>query len=200
MDQGGYKLATSGSNAGLRLTLNGQPIDVELRIATNNAIRLSLLTLVCQQLELALNIICHAQVMPTSLFNGYNWRGGLSMSQFDIVLYASENTSDPIGAFPVFDSKNIPSATNPAGQNVDGAGDATLDGMFTQALSELNPTTRKQEYIAIQHYEHDHYYDYPLYVYHDISLISTKLRNYTQGTLKGSNFWDTPDWYLVPNQ
>jgi peptide/nickel transport system substrate-binding protein len=195
MDQAGYKLATSGDNVGQRVTTTGQPIDVELRTTAGNAVRLSFLTLACQQLASALNITCNAQGVP-KLFNFYNQGGVLATSNYDISLFAYENTSDPSGAATNFSSQQIPSATNPAGQNFDGVNDTTLDQMFTAAESELNTATRKADYLAIEKYMYDHYYDFPMYIRHDISLSSVNLGNYKQGSFAEGNFWNVSDWYL----
>jgi len=111
-------------------------------------------------------------------------------------LFAFENTSDPFSAFANFASIQIPSATNPAGQNFQGINDPSLDQMFETALSELNPTTRTQDYKNIQQYFHTHYISYPLFIRKDITLTTQNLGNFFHGSFSQGDYWNTSDWYL----
>ena len=134
-------------------------------------------------------------VFPT-WFSFFNKNGVLSTSNYDISLFAFENTADPFSGFGNYASTQIPSATNPAGQNFEGVSDPALDQMFETALSELNPTTRVQDYKNIQQYFHNHYISYPLFIRKDITLTSANLGNYMHGSFSEGNYWNTADWYL----
>ncbi len=191
MDQAGYKVGANGK----RDAADGTPIHIDLYTSANNAYRFALLSSAASQWENALQINCDVHVSNNLFGTG----GTLPDGSFDVSLFASVD-SDPFDPYIMFYfyflTTGIPSSTNPLGANFAGISDSHIDQDFASGIAETDSTKRTGIFKNLQIYLSENYYDDPLFVRRNVSLISPALGNYFHSTGL-TNEWNMSDWFVT---
>ncbi len=195
MDAAGYTIPSGGA---YRTFKDGKtPITVVLTTTTGNTIRdayMALMSAAYQQLSIKVVI---QQYKAGKLFTTYDQGGILATGNYDVSLFAYVIGSDPDADTGLFQSDQIPSATNVGGGNFAGVNDPTVDQALKQGPTTADPAARATIYKNLQKYVAQQAFYEPLYIRAQISLTQTTLGNFKAQPDALGDTWNMADWYLT---
>lgn len=131
------------------------------------------------------------------LFNDYNSGGILATGQYDLALFTNLFGLDDDHNLSVFDSRQIPSASNPNGGNWERLNDPLIDHDLDQGRKTLDTAARTHIYKALQQVLVQKVYVVPLFLFPNLALINPAIGNYQDNPFLGGNLWNVGDWFLT---
>jgi peptide/nickel transport system substrate-binding protein len=180
-------------------TKNGQPFPT-LNLVTTNSSKLrqdatQIIKADLAKLGIPINLD-HQYYPAASLFGNYSSNGILATGKYDLALFAySPSLDSDRNLYPSFDSSQIPSVSNPAGQNYSQVQDPKVDKLLEEGRTTIDPSKRSNVYKQLQKYLIQQVYSIPLYLRPNITLTNGKLGNYFPNPITQENEWDIGEWW-----
>ncbi len=179
---------------------NGQPFPtLNLVTTSGNQLRTDTTQLIQQYLAaIGIKVNLDGQYYPAgTLFGDYGSGGILATGNYDLALFAFVEGLDSYGnLYPSFDSTQIPSDKNPAGQNFSRVNDPMVDQLLNQGSGTIDATKRSDIFKQLQKYIISQVYTIPLYLRPNITLTDNKVGNYFDNPTSAGNEWNIGEWYV----
>jgi peptide/nickel transport system substrate-binding protein len=117
---------------------------------------------------------------------------------FDVAEFSYVSSFDPLGAYRIYHSSQIPSALMPDGENVSRINLPALDAAYDQVARNVDLSKIRAAMFEIQDlYGSDqNTYQMPLYLRRDIWLVGSKLHNFTGNPTPAGGEWNIGDWWV----
>ena len=117
---------------------------------------------------------------------------------FDVAEFSYVSSFDPLGAYRIYHSTQIPSAVMTGGENVSRINLPALDAAYDQVARNVDLSKIRAAMVQIQDlYGSDqNTYQMPLYLRTDIWLVGAKLHNFTGNPTPAGGEWNIGDWWV----
>ena len=145
-----------------------------------------------QAIGVKLQLLSYA---PGTLFASYGQGGLAATGKLDIMEWADKpDFPDPDTSY--WQCSQIPSASNPDGNNWQALCDPTLDGLFQKASQQVDFSQRQQTFQQISKILYDQVYWLGLWQDPDYWAVAPRLKNVH--TSAASPFYDIAQWQGAP--
>ena len=190
LDGDGWKVAPDAFRAKA-----GRRLEFSLLVPCDSAPRqVEQATLVEQWAELGV-LVRPACAPRSSFFAAYSQQGVNAAGRFDMSLYSNTWEPDPSAWAAFGESSQVPSASNPGGQNWNRCQDPALDRAFSEGASTLDLAQRRRAYREGAAAWLSYGCTIPLFDWPEVVQRSSKLHNFTPNA--GSvDTWNAADWWL----
>jgi peptide/nickel transport system substrate-binding protein len=179
------------------LTRQGRSFSIRLVTTANNPLRAATARIIQQDLQ-AVGIRVSIAYYDLSDFFGIYTRGGiLATGSFDLAMFGYQNSPEPDDEYGVFDSSQIPSASNPAGGNYGRVNDPIIDSALTTGRDTFAFSQRVAAYHTFLQRLASQVYLIPLYIGLNIVILSTHAQNFLPNPNVLANNWNISDWWTA---
>jgi peptide/nickel transport system substrate-binding protein len=130
------------------------------------------------------------------LFADYASGGILARGQYDLAEFAYVDSPDPDAEYGIYDSTQIPSASNPSGGNYQRVNNPQVDKDLTLGRYTVDINKRIQYYKDFQKIIiAQQVYTLPLYIRPNITTHNTAVNNFVPSPSSVGNEWNVADWW-----
>jgi peptide/nickel transport system substrate-binding protein len=184
----GFKNCTYSSGARIKLqivTTSGNPTRANYMALIDTALS-----------KLGCNI--SLTTVPAAVFFAPLPDGTLSSGKWDLAIHGYINGSNPLLNAGAFDYNQLPgSAGNPAGVLGDEAGinDPQIESDIKDAYAQTDATKVASDMQDLQRTITSNFYNKPLYLDPNITLVAPTLHNYKLNPASAGNTWNIADWW-----
>jgi peptide/nickel transport system substrate-binding protein len=191
-------LAQAGWLPGPRaiLTRQGKPFTIRLVTTADNPIRAAAAALIQRDLQ-AVGIDVHMYNYPLGPFFAVYSRGGiLATGAFDLAMFGYQNSPEPDDEYGVFNSSQIPTATQPGLGNYGRIQDPVIDQSLTLGRDTVPFAQRLLDYHRFLAQLASQVYLIPLYTGVNIITVSDRVQNVLPNPDVIKNNWNIADWWV----
>ncbi len=175
---------------------HGQRFMIRLVTTANNPLRTAIAGAVQQDLHAIGIQVTIATYSLDSLFGIYTRGGVLATGNYDMSLFTYVNGPEPDDEYSVYDSSQIPSASNPYLGNYGRVQDAIIDRALTAARDTVNFGDRIRYYHQFLERLADEVYTIPLFTDLNVLVVSERAQNIIPNPAPLDNTWNIADWWV----
>jgi peptide/nickel transport system substrate-binding protein len=135
-------------------------------------------------------------VRRAAFFASFRDGGTNATGAFDMSLYSNTWEPDPSGWADLARTSQIPSDTNPQGQNWNRCRDAQLDKAFGDGEAALDIEQRRRAYLVAQKEWLNYRCTIPLFDWPLVRQVSARLHNFAANPSISMDIWNAADWWL----
>ena len=179
------------------MTKDGHTFTLRLVTTANDSTRMTLARYIQRDLRAIGIQVDIAAYSLDALFGIYTKNGVLATGNYDIALFTYANGPDPDDEYDVFDSSQIPSASNPSGGNYGRVNDPVIDQALTDGRNAVNFASRVAAYHQFLERLAAQVYNIPLYNELNILTVSTNVHNVIPNPNASDNTWNIADWWIA---
>jgi peptide/nickel transport system substrate-binding protein len=176
---------------------HGHPFTIRLVTTADNPLRAA----IAQQVQRDLRVIgiqVTIAYYPLSTLFGIYTRGGiLATGNYDMSLFTYANSPEPDDEYGVYDSSQIPSASNPYLGNYGRVQDTIIDRSLTMARNTANFADRITYYHQFLARLADQVYTIPLFTDLNILVVSGRVQNIIPNPTQADTNWNIADWWVM---
>jgi len=175
---------------------HGQPFAIRLVTTADNPLRAAIAQQVQRDLRAIGISVTIAYYSLGSFFAVYTRGGILATGNYAMSLFTYANGPEPDDEYGVYDSSQIPSASNPYAGNYGRVQDAIIDRSLTAARNTVIFADRVKYYHQFLQRLADQVYTIPLFTDLNITVVSGRVQNVIPHPTQPDNTWNISDWWV----